>query len=326
MKSIAVLVAVYNEQEFIRAALRSVLQQTRVDLISEIIVVDDGSEDSTPEVINDFVESHDLVRGIRQRNQGLAAARNTGLRHTTSEWVCFLDADDEWRSNKLQRQWAAASAQRDVSLWYTDTQRFGDERRRVRARELPMDRRDALIQYVRRDCPIIPSTVLARREVFAELGGFDTELKYAQDTEMWARIIANYPVERIPEPLVFRRVHSTSHSSDFFEKLRYRRLVSRKLVERYPFLDEHVSYRDARLQYSAAKRHLEEGARRRALVQVRRALSSYPLLFEAYVALLCAVLVPRPDLVLDWGGRLRRWLRDLWSGSGDRKRSQRHEE
>lgn len=312
MKPISVIVTAYNEENYIFDALDSVLSQTHVSLIDEVLVVDDGSEDRTPHLVQEIAEDEELIRLISQPNQGLAAARNTGLRHARAEWICFLDADDKWSSNKLETQWEARSVHSDVALWYTDTWRFGDERRRVRVRGLPNREREALIEYFRRDCPIIPSTVMVRREVFEEVGGFDRELVYAQDTEMWARIVANYPVRRIPEALAYRRVHSGSQSSDFFTKIRYRQLVSRKLVERYPFLEEHVPYRHARLQYSAARKHLEEGARRRAVLRARNALSSDRSLFEAYAVMVCALAVPRPELVVDWAGRLRRWLRDLW--------------
>lgn len=311
MKPISVIVTAYNEEHYILDALDSVLSQSRVNLIDEILVVDDGSEDRTPDLVREIAEDEELVRLISQPNQGLAAARNTGLRHARADWVCFLDADDEWASGKLQTQWDATSAHCDVALWYTDTRRFGDESRRVRVRGLPGQEREALIEYFRRDCPIIPSTVMVRREVFQDVGGFDRELRYAQDTEMWARIIANYPVRRIPEPLVYRRVHPGSQSADFFTKIEYLKRVSRMLVESYPFLGNHLSHRHARLQYSIARRQLEKGERRRAVLRARKALSLDSSLFEAYVVLLAALVLPRPGFVLNCAGILEGWARDI---------------
>lgn len=310
MKPIAVLISAYNEEDFIVECVQSVLRQTKVGLVHEVVIVDDGSEDATPRLIDQLACSHNIVRTIRQRNQGLAAARNTGLTQSEGEWVCFLDGDDKWAADKLEQQWAAATEKEEIALWYTDTRKFGDEERRVRVRGLPEDRQQALIEYFRRDCPIIPSTVMVRRNAFRQVGMFDPELRYAQDTEMWARIIASYSVRRLPEPLVFRRAHSGSLSSDFFTKVRYKKRVSKKLVRRYPVLRRHEGYRYARLQFSIAMRHLEDRDRLRAILRAKKSLASHPAIFEAYVILVCALIVPFPDVVLRWAGKTRGWFRD----------------
>lgn len=316
MKPISVIVTAYNEEEYIRAALQSVINQTCFELLSKVIVVDDGSEDNTLKVAKELAEEHATVHVMTQLNQGLSVARNTGIRKSETEWICFLDADDKWAPNKIEEQWRAACEEPMPALWYTDTRMFGSDNRRIRVRDLPDQRREALVEYFRRDCPIIPSTVMVRRTVFQNVGMFNPELRFAQDTEMWARIIAEYRVSRIPEALVFRRVHSESHSSNVFAKLRYKKLVSSKLADRFPVLQEHREYRYARLQFSVAMRHLRRGNRSRAVLRARNALLSDKTVFEAYIVILCAFLAPRPKYVLSLAGRVRQWLQDVWSRLG----------
>ena len=96
---ISVVIPAYNAAAWIRRAVNSVLSQTRP--ADEIIVVDDGSTDGT----GDIVRMYDgRVRLLQQANAGAAAARNTGILAATGDWIAFLDADDEWLPQKLQRQ------------------------------------------------------------------------------------------------------------------------------------------------------------------------------------------------------------------------------
>src|SRR5690349_20181236 len=97
--SIAAAIAVYNGANLIRRSVDSILAQTRP--ADEVLVVDDGSTDRTGEVVREYGSR---VRYIRQENSGVSTARNRAAREATSEWIAFLDHDDEWLPNKLARQ------------------------------------------------------------------------------------------------------------------------------------------------------------------------------------------------------------------------------
>ncbi|MFZ9033203.1 MAG: glycosyltransferase family 2 protein, partial [Anaerohalosphaeraceae bacterium] len=96
---ISAVIPAYNAEKYIARSINSVLNQTCP--VDEIIVVDDGSTDSTAEVIKSYGGK---VRYIHQQNAGVSAARNTGIQAATCEWVAFLDADDEWLPEKIERQ------------------------------------------------------------------------------------------------------------------------------------------------------------------------------------------------------------------------------
>ena len=113
---ISVVITAYNEQDFVGIALRSALRQTRGDL--EIIVVDDGSTDRTAEVVNSFDDER--IRLIRQENQGLSAARNTGIAAACCELVAFLDSDDLWTPEFCELMAAALQERPSAGFSYSD--------------------------------------------------------------------------------------------------------------------------------------------------------------------------------------------------------------
>ena len=97
--NISVIIPSYNREEFLKRSIASVINQTIQPF--EIIVVDDGSVDGTELMIK---RNYNHVKFIKQKNKGVSAARNIGIRVSTGEWICFLDSDDEWKKDKLEKQ------------------------------------------------------------------------------------------------------------------------------------------------------------------------------------------------------------------------------
>lgn len=122
---VSVVIPTYNYGRFLREAVDSVLAQGLSDL--EVIVVDDGSTDETPEVIAGLGDPR--VRAVRTPNGGISAARNTGLALATGTWLAFLDADDRWAPTKLARQLAMVEREPELDLVFTDFARFDENGR-----------------------------------------------------------------------------------------------------------------------------------------------------------------------------------------------------
>ena len=109
---ISAVIPAYNCEKYIGRAIQSVLSQTRP--VDEIIVVDDGSTDTTAEIVRSF---GDKVKLIQQENAGECAARNTGIKAASCQWVAFLDADDEWLPEKIERSEERRGGKECRSRW-----------------------------------------------------------------------------------------------------------------------------------------------------------------------------------------------------------------
>jgi glycosyltransferase involved in cell wall biosynthesis len=199
--TVAVIIPVYNGEKFIRRALDSVLKQTHPP--AEIFVVDDGSRDSTREIL--AAEYGETVVVIAQQNGGPAKARNAGLREARSEFVAFLDADDWWEPAKLEMQLEALRRNPTALVNYTGI-RLVREVDGHTADELPVPP-ESLWPTLRWCNPgIPPSCVMVRRDVIEKVGGFNERQVGCEDWCLWFEIRANGPFCVCPEPLTDYRV------------------------------------------------------------------------------------------------------------------------
>jgi glycosyltransferase involved in cell wall biosynthesis len=194
---ISCIVPVFNGERFLGEALDSILAQTHRP--REIIVVDDGSTDRTPEVAA-------LYRGrityVRQANRGSAAAKNRGLGLARGQLVAFLDADDRWHPEKLARQRRRLLAHPDLSLCFTRFQNFwmpelADEAKRYQ--DGPLSAPSSAWSI---------STLLAPRALFDRLGPFQDGLRGNENMLWFFRAAgAGATIEVMPDVLMYRRYH-----------------------------------------------------------------------------------------------------------------------
>jgi glycosyltransferase involved in cell wall biosynthesis len=199
---VSVVVPSYNAAHFLPRCLHSVFAQTLQP--AEVIVVDDGSTDDTAEV------AKRLGATVVQRpNGGLSAARNTGIRHASGDWVALLDADDLWLPEKLRLQ--AESVQPDTVLVYTGIRIFDDNgvRQICPAVDPALAR-----QVLRYRNPITPSTVMAQRDALLRSGGFREDIRACEDWEMWVRLKQIGSFAAVREALTDYYVYPSSMSAN----------------------------------------------------------------------------------------------------------------
>jgi glycosyltransferase involved in cell wall biosynthesis len=298
MVSISVVITCYNEEEYIGASLRSVLNQTRYDLIDKIVVVNDGSDDNSEEVIREIQEGNPKVEYVYQENEGLPGARNTGLELCTGEFIALQDGDDLWMEHKIERQVEVLKKYPDVGIVYSDFYLFGSgKRKRVLPNKFKYSQGNVLESFFQEGGPIIPSTVLINRDCFSEIGLFDPKLLRAQDTDMWLRISEQYRLHHVSEPLVARRERADSLGKDHHDKAKYLMRVIDKTASNIPRLQHLVDGRKSKVLMTRGRKLLEEGERGEAIRVLLKALKIKITSIEAHASLLFALL-PLPHSAL----------------------------
>lgn len=193
--SITVVIPAYNAEGTLDRAIRSVLDQSYP--LSEIIVVDDGSKDGTSAVAAKYAES---IRYVRQENGGVSVARNRGISEAASEWIAFLDADDEWLPGKLAEQVELLRSCPDLKWLCTNMEIAGDSSAKVIEIPTPfrssVDRGEPIpfFQSSRAGVQFQTSGFIIHRSVFHKVGDFDTKLRVCQDRDLWWRIAVKHPL------------------------------------------------------------------------------------------------------------------------------------
>jgi glycosyltransferase involved in cell wall biosynthesis len=211
MPEVSVVIPAYNAEGTIGETLESVLAQTFDDF--EVLVIDDGSTDGTYDV--SAATSDDRVRVLSGVNGGVARARNRGLEASAGQLVAFLDADDLWKPTKLARQVEVLASHEDIGVCFPAAVRIDADGKRLRAMPTCVypDYCEALLLY----SMIVPascSSVMLRRGLALELGGFDPALSQAADWDFSLRLSRIAAFAAIEEELVMYRTHAGQMSND----------------------------------------------------------------------------------------------------------------
>jgi glycosyltransferase involved in cell wall biosynthesis len=212
-KSVSVIIPTYNYGRFIAEAIQSVLRQTQRP--EEIIVVDDGSNDETREVVGGFGES---VKYVYQANAGVCAARNKGVAESKSDVVAFMDADDTMEPESIEKQ-IALFDEDGVGLVHCGLRLFDDETGETIELQLEGGEDGVADNLLLWEGPGIagPGAILVTRAAFDSVGGFDTSMKVGEDWDFCYRVARKFKVRFVPEPLVNYRSHSTAAHRDVAE-------------------------------------------------------------------------------------------------------------
>lgn len=264
---VSVVVPVYNTERYVAETLRSLLAQTYRNL--EIVVVIDGSPDGSLEVCRTFDDAR--IRIIEQENRGLAGARNRGIEESSGELIGFLDSDDSWAPEKVERHVAQFAADPDLGVGFSYSALMDEDSRPFGMVQKEGTNPATFVDFYVRNVMGNGSNALFRREVFRggepsgrfpPLGGFETMLRRAEDYELWCRIACKtgWKLACIPEPLVNYRINSSGLSANLGKQRSYHflamALVARmesELAEAWrPKAVAHVYWHQAR---TAAMQH-----------------------------------------------------------------------
>jgi glycosyltransferase involved in cell wall biosynthesis len=210
MSLVSVVIPNYNYSQYISEAVKSALSQTYKTI--EVIVVDDGSTDESLEELGKF---GDQIKVIAQTNAGVSAARNAGVQASSGEYIAFLDADDIWEPEKIERQMGAFghAGVGIVHVGVTDINEKGE----VLERHLDGLQGDVADDLLRWERPVIlggGSGAMVTRKAFEDVGGFDTELMTSADWDFYYRVCRKNEAVFIAEPLLRYRIHGSNMHSN----------------------------------------------------------------------------------------------------------------
>jgi len=233
---VSVVIPAHNNGAFVPQAIESVLAQSYRH--HEIIVVDDGSTDNTRETLKPYLGR---ITYIFQDNRGPAVARNRGVRHSQGAYIAFLDADDVWLEDKLDRQMQFFREHKDVGLVFGELEHWPEN-----GKSIPTERfagsgnvehsnsgvilKDAF-KLLLESCYILTSTVVMSRECINEVGVFDESLKAEEDRDLWLRVARKYPIGKIEPILVRKRGHERNFSLKYKLFLEWRIRVFEPIVD-----------------------------------------------------------------------------------------------
>lgn len=321
----SVIIPTYNSAAYIAEAIESVLVQTYQNF--EIVVVDDGSTDGTRAIL---VPCSDRITYLSQANRGPSAARNLGIQHSRGELIGFLDADDIWLPNKLERQLQFMVDHMDVALVFGDVELFNEHgtvtptflgqkaiASRLHGGEVII--KDAFRSLLRENF-ITTTTVTVRRSCLREVGGFDELLRSVEDRDLWLRIAGRCPIGCVPEIVGRKRVHGHNISSNgHLATQSLIRVLEKRAID--PSISgalnlalrEQLAHLYFLLGYSHFDRQEYHEARQSFRWSLARKIEAKP------IAYYLATLLGTP--LVTWARRVKRqWRRTVFlrSSSGDR--------
>lgn len=199
--TISVVIPAYNAEDSISSCIDSVLNQSQIQHIVELVVVNDGSTDKTARIVEDLIansKSAIKMKIINQENKGVSAARNNGIKSSTGEWIAFLDSDDQWRKDKIELSVGAVKKHPEITALGSNRSSF------MRTQGKKVD--EGLYRLSTRDQLWSPwpttSSLMVKRNVIDEVGMFDESRTHAEDVDLLLRITPKYGVYYLYQPLL----------------------------------------------------------------------------------------------------------------------------
>lgn len=298
---VAVVIPCYNAQATLTQTLDSALAQSLKDFY--IVAVNDGSQDETVEILADYTRRYPKkFYVINQSNQGQTVAKNVGLKQSRSEFVAFLDSDDLWLPDKLEKQVALMSVNLGIGLCYTAAYQIDRQETIVGEIGVSSSHRGRCFNDLIVRNNIVASSVMVRRSVVERAGFFDESLRACENWDLWIRIASDCEVEYIDEPLTLYRLHPNNMSKNFEKIMQARLQVIEKhlpvfskdpwviMQRREAFFKTHLTF---------AKSYIESLRLAEARRALFKALKIRPGQLGCYVLYLKTLLGPK----------LFRWLR-----------------
>lgn len=286
---VSVVIATYNMAVYLPLAVRSALDQTYKNI--ELLIIDDGSTDSTKETVRPFLEDT-RVRYLFQDNRGQAAAKNHGIRESRGEYIAFLDADDMWARDKLDVQVPIFSQSEALGVVYSRLAHIDENgiERGVLNHELYRGRVSGPLLI---DNFVGFGTTVVRKECFDRLGGFREDVRMGIDYDLWLRFSTKYEFDYVDRPLLYYRVWSGQMSNNCKGRYLSGIDIMKKFLQDFPGVVDKNTENEAWAHTYVGFGHCVHSVDRRigpALNLYMRALRHKPSYLPAWKAILATIL------------------------------------
>jgi glycosyltransferase involved in cell wall biosynthesis len=294
--TVSIIMPCFNAAAHLPASVGSVLAQTYSEW--ELIAVDDGSEDDTLDWLQ--AQTDPRIRPQNQPNRGVSTARNAGLALAQGRYIAFLDADDTWAPTFLDKMVAALDARPDAVLAYCGWQNLGLPSGRGEPFVPPDYESPAKEETFFAGCRWPIHAALVRREAVLSAGGFDPDLKNAEDYALWLRVATSAPIVRVPEVLAFYHFHGDAQASSNKARAALHHLhAQQRYLEQHPeFMASLGKSRARELMLGELLKRGYDGYWRRDLLTARQ-------IFRA-------VMKQGYGTLADWKYMLPAWLPESW--------------
>lgn len=282
MDLVSIIIPAYNAEKYLRIALNSVLNQTYKNI--ELIVIDDGSKDSTPKILEDYVANYpDKMKVVTQENSGPSKARNKGIALAKGKYIAFLDSDDVWEKQKLEKQVSYMKAKeasiKDLGIIICNgiaIDKEGNYLKDVISEEYkPQALRTNLLFE---NCVKPTTSWLVKKSCFEDVGVFDEQLAVAEDWELAIRICLKYNYSVMKDKLFRYRSHQYSQSYFGEKNLKNELLFLKKIIDTHY---SNISFVQKRKAYgfryrAAAIAYRENGHKTKTFLCILQFIWYYP--------------------------------------------------
>lgn len=260
--TITTIIPTYNREKFLPRCIESVLNQTIMP--NEIILIDDGSIDNTREIASKYD-----IKYIRQENSGVSSARNLGIKNSNCEYITFLDSDDMWHNEKLEKQINFHSKYKDIKISHTNEKWIRDGKELVIKGSNTKKGGNIFIDILP-TCTIGCSTVMIKKDLFDEIGLFDESFEICEDYDLWLRVAKKYEIGYIEDKLI------TKFAGEW-EQLSFKYWGMDRW--RIKALEKHSSYQEVRDEIIKKSKILLKGAIKK---ENQTIIDEYSKIIETY--------------------------------------------
>ena len=226
LPKVSVIIPTFNRACWLKEAIESVFSQSFTDY--ELIVVDDGSTDDTREMCAQY---GDKVRYLFQKNQGSPAARNYGISRARGKYIALLDDDDLWLPDRLKMQVEVMGQDPKLAFVCSSAYAIDEHHNILRQFGLGVSADMCDFEHLILGNFVLHLTVLVRKDIVLEMGGYDHNLKSIQDFDLWIRVAKKHPFVYLKEPLAYYRIHANNISNNLEQALAdHVRLLNKKEI------------------------------------------------------------------------------------------------